>query len=50
MQTMADRAHVLIVEDETLVLETLQEILEADYHVSNVRTVGDACACLLRNL
>jgi DNA-binding response OmpR family regulator len=44
---MANRAHILLVEDELLVLETLQEILEADYRVSSVRTVSEACACLL---
>ncbi len=43
---MADRLHILIVEDEPLVLDALHAMLEADYNVSTVRTVGDACACL----
>jgi DNA-binding response OmpR family regulator len=43
---MVDCPHILIVEDEIPVLETLQEALEAEYHVSAVRTVGEACACL----
>jgi len=43
---MADRLHILIVEDEPLGLDALHSMLEADYNVSSVRTVGDACACL----
>jgi len=43
---MGSRLHILIVEDEPLVLEVLQATLEADYRVSSVATIGEARACL----
>ena len=43
---MGRRLHILIVEDEPLVLEVIQETLEAEYRVSSVGTIGEARACL----
>ena len=43
---MASRFHVLIVEDEPLIVEILQEMLMSDYHVTTVHTVREALAFL----
>ena len=43
---MAGRFHVLVVEDEPLVLEAIQTTLEEQYRVSSARTVGEAQAIL----
>ena len=43
---MASRFHILIVEDEPLVVEVLQATLETEYRVSSVHTVGEALAFL----
>src|SRR5271165_2181500 len=43
---MGSRFHILIVEDEPLIVEVLQATLESEYLVSSVSTVGDALAFL----
>ena len=43
---MADRFHILIVEDDPLVAETLSAMLELDYRVSSATTIGEALAFL----
>jgi DNA-binding response OmpR family regulator len=43
---MASRRHILVVEDEPLVMELLMAVLEEFYRVSSAGTVGDACAFL----
>jgi DNA-binding NtrC family response regulator len=43
---MASRFHVLIVEDEPLIIEVLQGTLESEYRVSSAGTVGQALALL----
>ena len=43
---MASRYHVLVVEDEPLVLDTVQATLEETCHVSSARTVREAQAIL----
>jgi two-component system, OmpR family, catabolic regulation response regulator CreB len=43
---MAGRIHVLIVEDEPLIVEVLQGTLELDYRVSSANTVGQGLAFL----
>ena len=43
---MASRFHILIVEDEPLVVEVLQATLDTEYRVSSVNTVGEALAFL----
>jgi DNA-binding NtrC family response regulator len=43
---MASHFHVLIVEDEPLIVEILQETLEAQFRVSSVSTVAGALALL----
>jgi DNA-binding response OmpR family regulator len=43
---MANGIHILIVEDEPLVLDALQTTLETEYRVSSVRTVFEAHAIL----
>ena len=43
---MASRFHILIVEDEPLIVEVLQALLESEYRVSSVNTVGEALAFL----
>ena len=43
---MANGIHILIVEDEPLVLDALQTTLETEYRVSSVRTVEEAHAIL----
>ena len=45
-KSMASRFHILIVEDEPLIVEILQETLEAQFHVSSVSTVAGALALL----
>lgn len=44
--TMAEKAHILLVEDDPLVLEVLEAILIDEYQTSTARTVSDALACL----
>jgi DNA-binding NtrC family response regulator len=39
---MANGIHILIVEDEPLVLDALQTTLETEYRISSVRTVDEA--------
>jgi serine/threonine-protein kinase RsbW len=39
---MSDRPHILVVEDEPLVLDALQATLEETYHVTSARTVKEA--------
>ncbi|HEY2618514.1 MAG TPA: response regulator [Acetobacteraceae bacterium] len=43
---MASRFHILIVEDEQLIVEVLNGTLEFEYHVSSAATVRDALAFL----
>jgi DNA-binding response OmpR family regulator len=43
---MASRFHILIVEDEPLIVEVLQDTLEPEYRVSSTNTVGQALAFL----
>ena len=43
---MGSRFHILIVEDEPLIVEVLQATLELDYRVSSVNSVGEALAFL----
>jgi two-component system, OmpR family, response regulator len=43
---MASRFHVLIVEDEPLIVEVLQGTLELEYRVSSANTAGQAMAFL----
>ena len=43
---MTDRSHILIVEDDPLVVEVIVASLEADYRISSVNTVGAALAFL----
>jgi len=43
---MPSRFHVLIVEDEPLIVEVLQGTLELEYRVSSANTVGQALAFL----
>jgi two-component system response regulator BaeR len=43
---MASRFHILIVEDEPLIVEVLQGTLESEYRVSSANTVGQALAFL----
>ena len=43
---MTDRSHILIVEDDPLVVEVMVASLESDYHVSSVNTVAAALAFL----
>ena len=43
---MADRFHILIVEDDPLVMDVMVASLESDYHVSSVNTVRAALAFL----
>jgi DNA-binding response OmpR family regulator len=43
---MAERLHVLVVEDDPLVLDTIRQFLESDFRISSAVNVGDACACL----
>src|SRR4051812_39204822 len=43
---MADRSHVLIVEDDPLIVDVMVASLESDYRVSSVNTVGGALAFL----
>ena len=43
---MANGFHVLIVEDEPLVLDALKTTLETEYRVSSVRTIEEAYAIL----
>jgi DNA-binding response OmpR family regulator len=43
---MPNRFHVLIVEDEPLIVEVLQGTLEQEYRVSSANTVGQALAFL----
>jgi DNA-binding NtrC family response regulator len=43
---MASRFHILIVEDEPLIVEVLEGTLEAAYRVSSANTVGQALAFL----
>jgi len=43
---MGSLLHILIVEDEPLVLEVLQATLEPAYRVSSVATISEARACL----
>jgi DNA-binding NtrC family response regulator len=43
---MADRSHILIVEDEPLIVEVLQGTLEVEYRVSSASTVREALASL----
>src|SRR4051812_23996204 len=44
---MASRYHILIVDDEPLVVEILQTSLESTYRVSSANTVGEALAFLM---
>jgi DNA-binding response OmpR family regulator len=43
---MLGRFHVLIVEDEPLIVDVLEETLEQEYRVSSATTVGQALALL----
>jgi DNA-binding NtrC family response regulator len=43
---MANSLHVLIVEDEPLIVDVVQATLELEYRVSSANTVGDALAIL----
>ena len=43
---MANGIHILIVEDEPLVLDVLQTMLETEYRVSSASTVEEAHAIL----
>ena len=43
---MASRFHILIVEDEPMIVEVLQAMLELEYRVSSVNTVDEALAFL----
>ncbi len=43
---MPSRFHILIVEDEPLIVEVLQGTLELEYRVSSASTVGEALAFL----
>jgi DNA-binding response OmpR family regulator len=43
---MASRYHILVVDDEPLIVEILQASLEPDYRVSSASTVGEALAFL----
>jgi CheY-like chemotaxis protein len=43
---MTNRSHILIVEDDPLVVEVMVASLESDYHVSSVNTVAAALAFL----
>ena len=43
---MADRFHILIVEDDPLIVDVMVASLESDYRVSSVNTVGAALAFL----
>jgi CheY-like chemotaxis protein len=43
---MPSRFHVLIVDDEPLIVEVLQETLDLEYQVGSVNTVGQALAFL----
>jgi DNA-binding NtrC family response regulator len=43
---MASRFHILVVEDDPLVLDTLQMTLEGMHRVSLARTMEQACAVL----
>ena len=43
---MADRSHILIVEDDPLVVDVIAVSLSRDYRVSSVNTVGAAIAYL----
>ena len=43
---MADRSHILIAEDDPLVVDVMVAALELDYRVSSVNTVGAALAFL----
>jgi CheY-like chemotaxis protein len=43
---MASRFHILIVEDEQLIVEVLNGTLEFEYHVSSAVTVREALAFL----
>lgn len=40
------RARILVVEDDPLVMEVICSVLDGDFTVSTVTTVGDALACL----
>jgi DNA-binding response OmpR family regulator len=43
---MADRSHILIVEDDPLIVDIMVASLEADFRVSSVNTVAAAIAFL----
>jgi DNA-binding NtrC family response regulator len=43
---MASHFHILIVEDEPLIVEILRETLEEQYRVSSANTVEEARECL----
>jgi CheY-like chemotaxis protein len=45
-EPMGSRFHVLVVEDEPLVLDIIETTLEEEYRVSSARTVGEAHAIL----
>ena len=43
---MADRSHILIVEDDPLIVDIMVASLELEFHVSSVNTVAAALAYL----
>lgn len=38
--------HILVVEDDPLVLDYIQQCLESKFRISSATNVDDACACL----
>jgi DNA-binding NtrC family response regulator len=46
---MGDRFHILIVEDEPLILDVLQAVLNSEYHVQCAATGAEAYACLSKS-